>query len=57
MYVHGQCAQFCVCTSLVSRAVIVVFSLGTRLHMHMHTRLENGTLRNEQQLGSAVNSF
>ena len=25
--------------------------------MHMHTKLENGILRNGQQLGSAVNSF
>ena len=34
----------------------VVFGLGTRLCVHMHT-LENGILRNEQQLGSAVNNF
>ena len=25
--------------------------------MHMHTKLENGILRNGQQLGSAVNRF
>ena len=27
------------------------------LHVCMHTRLENGVLHNEQQSGSAVNSF
>ena len=35
----------------------VVFDLGTRLHVRMRTRLENGVLHNEQQSGSAVNSF
>ena len=52
-----QCAQFRMCTSLVPRAMTVVFGLGTRLHVRMRTRLENGVLRNGQQLGSAVNSF
>ena len=27
MYIHGQCAQFCVCTSLIPRAMTVVFGL------------------------------
>ena len=27
------------------------------IHVHMHTKLENGVLRNGQQLGSAVNTF
>ena len=34
-----------------------VFGLGTRLHVRMCTRLENGVLRNGQQSGSTVNSF
>ena len=35
----------------------VVFGLGTRLRMHIRTRLENGILRNGQQPSSAVNIF
>ena len=35
--------------SLIPRPMIVVFGLGTRLHVHMHTKLENGILRNGQQ--------
>ena len=35
----------------------VVFGLGTRLRVRMRTIFENGVLRNEQQSGSAVNSF
>ena len=35
-----------VCTSLVPRPMIVVFGLGTRLHIRMRTKLENGVLRN-----------
>ena len=35
----------------------MAFGLGTRLHMRMRTRLENGVLRNKQQSGSAVNCF
>ena len=35
----------------------VVFGLGTRLRMHMHTTLENGVLRNGQQPGRAENNF
>ena len=35
----------------------VVFGLGTRQHVHMRTRLENGILRNGQQPGSAANIF
>ena len=35
----------------------VVFGLGTRLHVHMHTKLENRVLHNRQQPDSAVNSF
>ena len=55
--VHGQRARFRVSTSLVPRAMTVVFGLGTRLHVRMRTRSENGVLRNGQQSGSAVNSF
>ena len=35
----------------------VVFGLEMRLHLRMCTILENGTLRNEQLSGSAVNNF
>ena len=35
----------------------VVFGLGTRLHVRMHTTLENGILHNRQQAGRAENSF
>ena len=45
---HGLLAISLV-TSLVLRPMIVVFGLGTRLHVHMHTTLENGVLRNGQQ--------
>ena len=56
--VHGQRARdFGVSNSLVPRAMTVVFGLGTRLHVRMRTRSENGVLRNGQQSGSAVNSF
>ena len=44
-------------TSLVPRPVIVVFGLGTRLHVRMHTTLENGVLRNGQQPQRVVNGF
>ena len=51
--VYGQHAQFCVCTSVVPRAMTVVFGLGMRLH----TRLENVVLRNKQKSGNAVNTW
>ena len=35
----------------------IVFGLGTRLCVHMRTKLENGVLRDVTQPGSAVNSF
>ena len=35
----------------------VIIGLGTRLDVHMRTRLENSVLRNGQQPGSAENSF
>ena len=35
----------------------MLFGLGTRLRVRMHTRLENSILRNGQQLGISVNSF
>ena len=35
----------------------MVFDLGTRLHVRMHTTLENGILRNRQQPQSVVNGF
>ena len=37
------------CTSLVPRPLIVVFDLGTRLHVHMHTKLQNDILLDGQQ--------
>ena len=49
--------QFCLCTSVVPRLMSVVFGLGTRLHVHMHTKLENGVLHNGQQPQSVVNGF
>ena len=42
---------------IASRPMTVVFGLGTRLCVHMRTKLENGVLRNVTQPGSAVNSF
>ena len=50
-------SRFRLCTSLVPRPMIMVFGLGTRLHLHMCTTLENGVLRNGQQLQSVVNDF
>ena len=35
----------------------VAFGLGTRLCVRMRTTLENGVLRNRQQVGRAENSF
>ena len=35
----------------------VVNGFGTRLDVRMHTRLKNGVLCNEEQPGSAGNSF
>ena len=49
--------RFHVCTSLAPRPMTMVFGLGMRLCVHMHTTLENGILRNGQQPGSAVNCF
>ena len=37
--------------------MIVVFGLGTRLHVRMHTKLEKGVLRNGQQPQRVVNGF
>ena len=37
--------------------MIVALDLGTRLHVHMRARLENGVLRNEQPTQSVVNGF
>ena len=50
-------SQFCSCTCLAPRPMTVVFGLGTRLHVRMRTKLENGVHRNRQKPGSAVNSF
>ena len=50
-------SRFRLCTSLVPRPMIVVFGLGMRLHVRMHTKLENGVLRNRQQPQSVVNGF
>ena len=48
---------FRLCTSLASRLMTMVFGLGTRLHVRMRTKLENGVLSNGQQPQSVVNSF
>ena len=47
--VHTARWQFRLCTSLASRPMTVVFGLGTRLHVRMRTKLENGILSNGQQ--------
>ena len=44
-------------TRLVPKPMIVVFGMGTRLHVRMRTTLENGVLRNGQQAQSVVNGF
>ena len=49
--------QLAIHASLAPRPMTVVFGMGTRLRVRMHTALENGVLRNEQPLGSAVNNF
>ena len=49
--------RFHVCTSLTPRPRTVVFGLGTRQHVHMHTIFENDVLRNGQQPGRTENSF
>ena len=48
-----QACYFCI-GSVVFRPMLVVFSLGMRLRVHMHTYLQNGILRNEQQPQSVV---
>ena len=48
---------FRLCTILIPRPMIVVFGLGTRLHVRMRTTLENDVLRNGQQPKSVVNGF
>ena len=35
----------------------MAFDLGTRLHVFMRTKLENGVLRNGQPTRSVVNGF
>ena len=35
----------------------MVIGMGTRLHVRMRARLENGILHNRQVSGSAMNSF
>ena len=42
------CWSTSVCASLTPRPMTVVFGLGTRQGVHMHTRLENGVVRNRQ---------
>ena len=43
--------------SHASRLMTVVFGLGTRLRVHMRTKLENGILSDGKQLPSVVNGF
>ena len=50
-------SRFHVCSSLAPRPMTVVFGLGTRLRVRMRTTLENGVLRNRQQVGRAEKSF
>ena len=50
-------SRFRLCTSLIPRPMIVAFDLGTRLHVRMRTKLENGVLRNGQPTQSVVNGF
>ena len=50
-------SQFHVCTSHASRPMTMVFGLGTRLRVRMHTTFKNGVLRNGQQPSRAENSF
>ena len=50
-------SRFHVCSSLAPRPMTVVFGLGTRLRVRMRTTLENGVLRNGQQVSRADNSF
>ena len=45
------------CPSLAPRPMTMVFGLGTRLRVHMHTKFLNGVLSIGQQPGTAVNSF
>ena len=54
-----QYAHFSVTLKLLFKPVIlcIIFCLDTLLDVCMHTRLENGVLRNGQQPGSAGNSF
>ena len=49
--------RFRLCTSLASRPMTMVFGLGTRLHVHMCTQLENGVLSTAQQPQIVVNDF
>ena len=53
--VWSTSSRFRLRTSLIPRSMIVLFGLGTRLHVCMHTKLENGVLRNGLQLQCAVN--
>ena len=41
---------------LAPRPMTVVFGLGTRLRVRMRTTLENGVLRNRQQVGRAIDN-
>ena len=50
-------SQFHMWTSPLLRPMNMVFGLGTRPHVHMHTTLENGVLCNGQQPGSVVNNY
>ena len=47
---YQQCllvnVQFRKCTNLAFRPLTMIFGLGTKLHLRMHTRLENGVLCN-----------
>ena len=46
MNCYAVLTMWCVCTNLAPRPMTVVFGLGTKLRLRMHTRLENGVLHN-----------
>ena len=49
--------DFACAHSLVPRPMLMPFDLGTRLHVHMHTNLENGILHNGPPPQSVANGF
>ena len=54
---HVVNSRFRLCISLVPRPTILAFDLGTRLHLRLRTKLENGILRNGPPPQGVVNGF